>query len=80
MIQISYLHFCELEFSWMSWSGGGWCAAVGDDGMKIHTEAWKRIQSNSAQNLFCRMWFCCWSGSGDFNFFVGLAPSSSNSF
>ena len=49
MIQISYLHFCELEFSWMSWSGGGWCAAVGDDGMKIHTEAWKRIQSNSAQ-------------------------------
>ena len=49
MIQISYLHFCELEFSWMSWSGGGGCAAVGDDGMKIHTEAWKRIQSNSAQ-------------------------------
>ena len=49
MIQISYLHFCELEFSLMSWSGGGWWAAVGDDRMKIHTEAWKRIQSNSAQ-------------------------------
>ena len=79
MIQILYLHFREPEFSWRLWSGGGWCAVAGDDGRKIYTEAWKRIQSNNIHHLFCCMWFCCWSGSGECTFFAGFAPSSSGS-